>query len=48
MSQDPKIADMRRSYEQAALDRGDLVADPLAQFADWFQLLRRKFHASDR
>lgn len=30
------IADMRRNYTAGELDRGDLKADPLEQFQDWF------------
>lgn len=32
------IADLRREYALAGLDRGDLVADPFAQFQAWFAL----------
>ena len=30
------IADLRREYQAGGLDRQDLVADPLAQFQQWF------------
>ena len=30
------LADIRREYEQGSLDRADLVANPLAQFNQWF------------
>ena len=30
------LTDIRREYEQGSLDRADLVADPLAQFNQWF------------
>jgi pyridoxamine 5'-phosphate oxidase len=30
------LAQMRRSYEQAALDEGHVLQDPLAQFQKWF------------
>lgn len=30
------LAQMRRSYEQAALDEGHVLPDPLAQFQKWF------------
>lgn len=32
------IADLRREYALAGLDRGDLAADPLEQFQRWFDL----------
>ena len=31
------ISDLRREYALSALDRGDLAADPLAQFQRWFE-----------
>ena len=30
------IADLRRDYALASLDTGDVVADPIAQFRQWF------------
>jgi pyridoxamine 5'-phosphate oxidase len=32
----PSIADLRRDYALAALDRSDVVADPIEQFRHWF------------
>jgi pyridoxamine 5'-phosphate oxidase len=32
----PSIADLRRDYALAALDRSDVVADPIEQFRRWF------------
>lgn len=32
------ISDIRRDYSQGDLDRADLVADPIAQFQNWFAL----------
>ena len=34
---DPEIADLRKSYTRAALDDGDVDADPVAQFRRWFR-----------
>ena len=34
---DPAVADLRRNYARAALDEGDVDADPVAQFRRWFQ-----------
>lgn len=32
----PSIADLRRDYALASLDRADVVADPIEQFSRWF------------
>ncbi len=32
-----RVADMRRDYKLASLDRSDLAADPTSQFDRWFQ-----------
>ena len=34
---DPAVADLRRNYARAALDEGDVDADPIVQFRRWFQ-----------
>lgn len=34
---DPEVADLRRNYARAALDEGDVDADPVVQFRRWFQ-----------
>ncbi len=34
---DPRIADLRESYEQAELDEGAATQQPLAQFESWLQ-----------
>jgi len=34
---DPAVADLRRNYARAALDEGDVDADPVVQFRRWFQ-----------
>jgi len=34
---DPRIAQLRKSYERAELDEADSAARPLAQFATWLQ-----------
>jgi len=34
------IADMRRNYARASLDEGDVAAEPIAQFARWFDEAR--------
>ena len=33
----PNLADLRQSYERAALDVGDVAADPLVQFDRWLR-----------
>lgn len=35
MQKNPSLADMRRSYEQAALDESVVAADPMVQFQQW-------------
>jgi len=35
MQKNPPLADMRRSYEQAALDESVVAADPMVQFQQW-------------
>ncbi|MFN3409714.1 MAG: pyridoxamine 5'-phosphate oxidase [Limisphaerales bacterium] len=42
------IADIRRDYTAGQLDRGDLVADPLAQFERWFAEAARARSAGGR
>lgn len=32
----PDVAELRRNYTQSGLRRGDLAADPVAQFRKWF------------
>ncbi len=35
MQKNPSLADMRRSYEQAALDESVIAKDPMVQFQQW-------------
>ena len=37
MTDTPKMADLRRSYEQGALGEEDVASEPLLQFRAWFQ-----------
>jgi pyridoxamine 5'-phosphate oxidase len=37
---DRTVADLRREYTRAALTEADVVADPIAQFARWFEQAR--------
>jgi pyridoxamine 5'-phosphate oxidase len=41
MSALPTIADLRRDYARATLDRADLATDPLRQFTTWFTEAQR-------